>query len=161
MQGNKSKNTAPELAVRRLVHAMGLRYRVNSRPLTGLRRTADLVFPRRRITVFIDGCYWHGCPQHYRVSKTNTDYWGPKIDQNRVRDEETNTALNDAGWIVLRFWEHEPPDSVSERIAHVWFYAKDASAPKTPPTTGAADRRADTLTSVQNFSTVRKFGTVA
>lgn len=117
MLGNRSRDTAPELKVRRAVHAMGLRYRVAYRPEPGLRRTADLVFTRARVAVFIDGCYWHGCPEHYIEPASNVDYWRPKIARNRERDAETTAALTAAGWHVLRFWSHEDPGEVAARIA--------------------------------------------
>ena len=117
MQGNRSRDTAPELLVRRAVHAMGLRYRVAARPEPDLRRTADLVFTRARIAVFIDGCYWHGCPEHYIEPKRNVDYWRPKIARNRERDEETTAALTARGWRVLRFWSHEDPLAVAAAIS--------------------------------------------
>jgi len=116
MQANRSTDTGPELAVRRLVHAMGLRYRVNTRPVATLRRTADLVFSRQRVAVFIDGCYWHGCPEHHRQPRANTDYWSSKVARNRARDAATDEALRAAGWTVLRFWEHEPPAAVAEAV---------------------------------------------
>ncbi|MDQ4503897.1 very short patch repair endonuclease [Sinomonas sp. ASV322] len=116
MQGNRSRDTAPELLVRRAVHAMGLRYRVAFRPEPELRRTADLVFTRARIAVFIDGCYWHGCPEHYIEPKRNVDYWRPKIARNRERDEQTTAALASHGWLVLRFWSHEDPATVARTI---------------------------------------------
>lgn len=116
MQGNRSRDTAPELAVRRLLHAAGLRYRVNIRPLKSLRRTADVVFTRRKIAVFIDGCFWHGCPDHYVIPKTNVQYWSPKIETNLARDADTSAQLRDAGWTVLRFWEHQPAEDVAARV---------------------------------------------
>lgn len=116
MLGNRSRDTAPELKVRRAVHAMGLRYRVAYRPEPALRRTADLVFTRARVAVFIDGCYWHGCPEHYIEPASNVDYWRPKIARNRERDEETTAALTAAGWHVLRFWSHEDPAEVAATI---------------------------------------------
>lgn len=116
MRGNRSRDTKPELAVRRLLHARGLRYRVNVRPLPSLRRTADVVFPRRRIAVFIDGCYWHGCPQHYIPSKSNSDYWTPKIAANEARDVETSRALSEAGWMALRYWSHMAPEDIAASI---------------------------------------------
>lgn len=116
MQGNRSRDTAPELAVRRLVHAMGLRYRVSARPLPNLRRTADLVFTRRRVAVFIDGCFWHGCPEHHRQPSANAGYWSAKVERNRARDAATDTALAEAGWTVLRFWAHQPPVEVAEAV---------------------------------------------
>ena len=102
--------------MRRLVHAAGMRYRVNHRPLPQLRRTADLVFTRRRIAVFIDGCYWHGCPKHHRQPAANADYWAAKVARNRARDADTDAALAAAGWTRLRFWEHEDPAAVAAAI---------------------------------------------
>lgn len=116
MQGNRRRDTAPELAVRRVVHARGLRYRVDHRPLADLNRRADLVFPRARVAVFIDGCYWHGCPEHGTIAKTNAEYWSTKIVTNRRRDLDTDRRLGEAGWTVLRAWEHEDPAGVAERI---------------------------------------------
>jgi len=117
MQGNKSRDTKPELAVRRLLHKMGLRYRVARRPLPELRATADIVFPRQHVAVFIDGCFWHACDEHYRLPSTHTDYWQAKIDHNVQHDRDVNDALAQAGWTVLRFWSHEPADEVAERVA--------------------------------------------
>lgn len=117
MRANVRKDTRPEIQVRKLVHRAGLRYRVDVAPLASdRRRRADLVFTRRRIAVFIDGCFWHGCPEHFVAPKANADYWGPKIARNRERDSETNARLVAAGWRVMRFWEHEEPAEVAERI---------------------------------------------
>ena len=116
MQGNRSRDTAPELAVRKLVHAMGMRYRINARPLPTLRRTADLVFTRQRVAVFIDGCFWHGCPQHYRQPSVNADYWTAKVARNQARDIATDDVLIAAGWTVLRFWAHQSPVEVAEAV---------------------------------------------
>lgn len=116
MMGNRRRDTAPELAVRRAVHALGLRYRVDARPLVDLNRRADLVFARAKVAVFVDGCYWHGCAEHGTTARTNAGYWSAKIQRNRDRDRETNSLLADAGWTVLRFWEHEPPAVVADRI---------------------------------------------
>ncbi|WP_455133200.1 very short patch repair endonuclease [Microbacterium aurum] len=117
MQGNRGRDTKAELAVRRLVHGAGLRYRVGARPEPDLRRTADLLFTRARVAVFIDGCYWHGCPEHFTLPATNLDYWSTKIGRNQARDLETTTLLEGLGWLVLRFWEHEPPAAVAASIA--------------------------------------------
>jgi DNA mismatch endonuclease, patch repair protein len=106
MQGNRSKDTKPELALRRELHARGLRYFKNRRPVGAIRRTADIVFPTPRLAVFIDGCFWHGCPEHHTVARTNADYWSSKVERNRNRDKETDVLLADAGWTVLRIWEH-------------------------------------------------------
>lgn len=117
MRGNRRRDTKPELAVRRLVHANGLRYRVDARPLPGLNRRADLVFTRAKVAVMIDGCYWHGCPEHGTTAKTNAEYWNAKIARNVQRDGETDALLKAAGWTVVRAWEHEDPELVCQRIA--------------------------------------------
>ena len=116
MLGNRSRDTKPALRVRSLVHKRGMRYRVNQRPLPRVRRTADIVFRRARVAVYIDGCFWHGCDQHYKEPKTNTSYWRDKIDGNRRRDRETGELLEAEGWLVLRFWEHEDPAEVAETV---------------------------------------------
>jgi DNA mismatch endonuclease (patch repair protein) len=116
MQANRSRDTKPELALRRLLHARGMRYRVATRPLPELRRTADIVFRRARVAVFVDGCYWHGCPEHYRVPRQHTGYWSAKIAMNVDRDRDTDVRLHEAGWKVLRFWEHEDPEGCVEII---------------------------------------------
>ncbi|MFE0252438.1 very short patch repair endonuclease [Streptomyces sp. NPDC059010] len=107
MQAIRSRDTKPEKLLRRLVHARGLRYRVGARPLPDLRRTADMVFGPTKVAVFVDGCYWHGCPDHYVPPKTNSGYWSEKVLRNMERDRDTDQRLTDAGWLVLRFWEHE------------------------------------------------------
>jgi DNA mismatch endonuclease, patch repair protein len=117
MQGNKKRDTRPELAVRQAAHALGLRYRVACRPLRDRRWTADLVFPGARVAVFIDGCYWHGCPEHFKRPRTNASYWSSKIAGNQTRDALVAATLEREGWAVLRFWEHEPAGLVARRIA--------------------------------------------
>ncbi|MGA5079837.1 very short patch repair endonuclease [Streptomyces griseoincarnatus] len=116
MQAIRSRDTKPEIMIRRLVHAAGLRYRVAARPLPDLRRTADMVFRPAKVAVFIDGCYWHGCPEHYVPPKTNSGYWSEKVVRNVKRDRETDELLTNAGWLVLRFWEHEPSDACAHKI---------------------------------------------
>ncbi|MGW9159164.1 very short patch repair endonuclease [Microbacterium sp. NPDC055665] len=116
MQANRRRDTQPELAVRRLLHSQGHRYRVDFPPLGG-RRRADVVFTRLRIAVFVDGCFWHSCPMHSVPPKRNRDYWEPKLRRNVERDRETDVLLRAAGWQVLRFWEHEPATSVAVAIA--------------------------------------------
>jgi DNA mismatch endonuclease (patch repair protein) len=116
MQGNRKRDTRPELAVRRLLHGRGLRYRVAYRPLRDLARTADLVFPLARVAVFVDGCFWHACPEHFMAPRTNTTYWTSKIERNRLRDVLVDSDLEKAGWRVMRVWEHEDPESVASRI---------------------------------------------
>ncbi|MFG3657294.1 very short patch repair endonuclease [Streptomyces sp. NPDC047706] len=110
------RDTAPEVAVRRLLHASGLRYRVNV-PVPGMpRRTIDIVFPRAKLAIFLDGCFWHGCPQHATQPKSNAEWWRVKLDKNMSRDAETTAHLVTEGWTVLRFWEHECVEEVTYRI---------------------------------------------
>lgn len=116
MQGNKSRDTKPEMLLRSILHRRGLRYRVSIRPIPELRRTADLVFTRARVAVFVDGCFWHGCPTHHRLPATNSDYWTAKVERNRQRDREIDQALSDLGWSVVRCWEHDPAPEVAERV---------------------------------------------
>jgi DNA mismatch endonuclease (patch repair protein) len=102
------RDTNPELALRRGLHRQGLRYFVHRRPVPNVRRQADIVFPRAKVAVFVDGCFWHGCPQHgRRKHKTNDWYWSEKIRSNQARDRDTNAQLAAAGWHVIRIWEHE------------------------------------------------------
>nr|WP_198955233.1 very short patch repair endonuclease [Kineosporia sp. R_H_3] len=116
MSVHPRKDTGPELAVRRALHAAGERYRVFVKVPTAPRRTIDIAFTRAKVAVFIDGCFWHGCPDHGEVPASNTDWWIAKIHRNRVRDADTRQILEDAGWVVLRFWEHEAPEQVVLRI---------------------------------------------
>lgn len=116
MRGNRGRDTAPERRIRSLLHREGLRYRVSARPLPGLRRTADVVFTRARVAVFVDGCFWHGCPEHFRPASSNSDFWITKIEGNRTRDEETTRRLVEEGWQVIRIWEHENPDAAAARV---------------------------------------------
>ncbi len=116
MRANKKRDTGPELAVRRIVHAAGLRYRVAAAPIKGVRRTADLLFRPTAVAVFIDGCFWHSCPVHGTRPQAHSDYWLPKLERNRERDRETTAALEEAGWLVLRFWEHQDPEDVAATI---------------------------------------------
>ncbi|WP_165986230.1 very short patch repair endonuclease [Streptomyces sp. YIM 98790] len=117
MQAIRARDTKPEWVIRRLLHARGLRYRVAARPLPELRRTADVVFRPSRVAVFIDGCYWHGCPEHYVSPRTNPGYWSEKVARNVARDRDTDKRLTEAGWLVLRFWEHESSEECAEIIA--------------------------------------------
>ncbi|MET8180810.1 very short patch repair endonuclease [Streptomyces sp. NPDC005336] len=119
MSRQVSRGTSPELAVRRLLHASGHRYRLH-RPVPGLpRRTIDIAFPGPKIAVFLDGCFWHGCPQHATHPKANAEWWRQKLDRNMSRDQETTEQLAAAGWTVLRFWEHESPNTVAVEVAQV------------------------------------------
>lgn len=116
MSRQASKDTGAEVAVRRLLHAAGLRYRVEY-PVPGMpRRRIDVAFPRAKVAVLIDGCFWHGCPQHATRPKANADWWRSKLDRNMARDRETDEQLLGAGWTVLRFWEHMPADEVAAAV---------------------------------------------
>lgn len=117
MLGNKSRDTKPELIVRRYLHASGLRYRVHARPIKDWNRRADIVFRRAKTAIFINGCYWHGCPKHYVEPKTNTSYWAQKIGRNVERDAETSKRLKVEGWSVIVLWEHENLIKKAEGIA--------------------------------------------
>jgi DNA mismatch endonuclease (patch repair protein) len=117
MEHQRSRDTAAEMALRRRLHALGLRFRINRRPLPGTRRTADIVFGPARVAVFVDGCFWHGCPEHGTWPKTNAEWWRAKIEANRARDRDTDRRLAEAGWTILRIWEHEPPEVAAKRVA--------------------------------------------
>ncbi|WEH33580.1 very short patch repair endonuclease [Streptomyces sp. AM 4-1-1] len=117
MSRQARRDTAPEVAVRKLLHAGGRRYRLNVRVPDMPRRTIDIAFPRAKVAVFLDGCFWHGCPQHATRPKANAEWWREKLDRNMARDVETTEHLAAAGWTVLRFWEHEAPLLIAERVA--------------------------------------------
>lgn len=119
MQANRGRDTKPEMVVRRALHARGLRYRVDVRPVPELNRRADIVFTRQKVAVFIDGCFWHGCAVHYTSPRANSTFWAEKVAGNRARDIETEQALVAAGWTVIRAWEHEPTTEVVHRIETV------------------------------------------
>ncbi|RLK08423.1 very short patch repair endonuclease [Ruegeria conchae] len=112
----RQKDTAAELRLRRTPHARGLRYRLHIPLLEKPRRVADIVFRRRKLAIFVDGCFWHGCPQHGTSSKSNADFWRDKIETNKRRDLDTNRRLTEAGWRVLRVWEHEDAEDAADRI---------------------------------------------
>lgn len=115
MQAQRQRDTAPELALRRELHRRGLRYRVDHPVLS--RRRADVAFTKARVAVFVDGCFWHGCPEHGTWPRTNAEWWKSKIEANRARDADTNERLRAKGWMVVRVWEHEPARSGADRIA--------------------------------------------
>lgn len=111
------RDTGPELALRRVLYRRGLRYRVHRRPLPDLARQADIVFTGAKVAVFVDGCFWHGCPDHgRREHRTNSWYWPKKIAANKDRDRDTNERLIAAGWVPVRIWEHEQPDAAADRV---------------------------------------------
>jgi DNA mismatch endonuclease (patch repair protein) len=109
MSAARRRDTAAEVALRRALHAMGLRYRV-AYPVPGQRRrTIDVAFTRARIAVFVDGCFWHGCPDHGTRPKSNSEWWKTKLAANHARDRDTDRILAELGWLVVRVWEHEDP----------------------------------------------------
>ena len=116
MQATRRRDTRAELDLRSRLHRMGLRYRVDQPILKGLRRRADVVFRRERVAVFVDGCFWHACPQHATWPKANSRWWRRKIEANVSRDRNTDERLSKAGWRVLRIWEHESPDTAAVRV---------------------------------------------
>jgi DNA mismatch endonuclease (patch repair protein) len=130
MRSNRRRDTKSELAVRRALHAAGMRYFVD-RPVATRSRAvrADIVFPRARLAVFIDGCFWHGCPVHGTMPARNRDYWAPKIARNSERDAEQTRRLETVGWTVARFWEHESPEVVVEAIARLLADRRERPAP--------------------------------
>ncbi len=119
MQAQPRRDTQCEMAVRSAVHALGLRYRVHQRPEPDLRREADLVFRRDKVVVFVDGCFWHGCPEHHSPPTTHYHWWKAKIGKNRTRDEETDRLLAERKWTVVRIWEHEDPGKAAKRVRDV------------------------------------------
>lgn len=117
MSRNRRRDTKPELLVRRLLHARGARYRVDFRITAGdIAVKPDIVFTRRRLAVFVDGCFWHCCPQHGNIPARNQSYWIPKLERNQMRDRAVTTVLEAAGWTVVRAWEHEPAAEVAARV---------------------------------------------
>lgn len=128
MRANRRRDTTPELAIRRLLHRHGLRYRVDFPLPFDRRRKADIAFTREKMAIFVDGCFWHGCPQHYVPPRANPDYWAAKVESNRRRDQDSAERLAADGWRVLRFWEHESPTDVVSRIEQALGSAPHAGA---------------------------------
>lgn len=119
MSRQARRDTAPELALRSELHRRGLRYRVDW-PLPGMpRRRADIAFTRAKIAVFVDGCFWHSCPEHGTDAKANAEWWAAKLAANVRRDRETGERLRAAGWAVLRFWEHETTMDAADEVAEL------------------------------------------
>jgi DNA mismatch endonuclease (patch repair protein) len=119
MQQQQRRDTHPELELRRALHAAGLRYRVERPVIPGMRRRADIVFGPAKVAVFVDGCFWHMCPQHATAPKANAEWWREKLERNRARDRETDGLLNEQGWLPVRVWEHEDMAVAAVRVADV------------------------------------------
>jgi DNA mismatch endonuclease (patch repair protein) len=116
MRKVRRRDTQPEIALRSELHRRGFRYFVDRAPLAWSRRKADLVFPRVRLAVFIDGCFWHGCPAHVDWPKSNALWWRAKIAATKARDREIDAALLGAGWHVTRAWEHDDPYEIADQL---------------------------------------------
>lgn len=129
MASVRQKGTQAEINLRNALHARGLRYRLHVPLLTKPRRSADIVFPRARVAVFVDGCFWHGCPEHASWPKSNADFWRGKIETNRSRDADTDQRLNALGWKTVRIWEHEDAREAADRIAELVDARKKNGAP--------------------------------
>lgn len=119
MQQQRRRDTRPELELRRALHAAGLRYRVERPVIPGMRRRADIVFGPARVAVFVDGCFWHMCPQHATAPKANADWWRQKLERNRERDRDTDRRLMNQGWLPMRVWEHEDMAEAALTVAEV------------------------------------------
>ncbi|MNS14096.1 Very short patch repair protein [compost metagenome] len=119
MRRVKTSGTKPELLVRQGLHRAGFRYRVQYKVNDAPRRTIDIAFPSIKLAVFVDGCFWHGCAEHRTIPKANHNWWAEKIEANKNRDTDTNERLRGAGWLVLRFWEHDSVDIIIQEISKV------------------------------------------
>ena len=129
MERQRRRDTAPEITVRRKLHALGVRFRVDVPPEPDLRIRGDLVWRGRKVVVFIDGCFWHACPQHATWPKTNASWWRTKIRANVERDRRADQTLRERGWTVLRFWEHEETDLIVSTILAELERGTDATRP--------------------------------
>lgn len=117
MRGQRTRDTRPEILLRRALHRRGLRYRLHQRPVGTLRRTVDVVFGPARVAVEVRGCFWHACEAHGTWPKANADWWLRKLSRNRQRDLELNEVLRTAGWELIVFWEHDDPEMAADAIA--------------------------------------------
>jgi DNA mismatch endonuclease (patch repair protein) len=120
MRAVRGRDTAPEVALRKALHGRGLRFRVDVPIIAGSRRRADIVFSRARLAVFVDGCFWHACPQHATIPKTNREWWERKLAANVARDRDSDRLLAEEGWQVIRVWAHEDAEIAAEAIK--WQY---------------------------------------
>jgi DNA mismatch endonuclease (patch repair protein) len=140
MERQARRDTRPEVALRRELWRRGARYRIDVAPVPGIRSRADLVFPAAKVAVYVDGCYWHRCPDHATVPKANRDWWIAKLEGNVERDRDTDARLGSAGWEVVRVWEHEAISDAADRVEAVVKRRKTASdagrAPERPITGG-------------------------
>jgi DNA mismatch endonuclease (patch repair protein) len=119
MKKVRQRDTSAELTLRSQLHALGLRYRIQVAVLSKPRRVADVAFKGLRVAVFVDGCFWHGCPKHATWPKQNAGFWRAKILANQQRDRDTDDRLRSEGWAVVRAWAHEPPEHVAAKVASI------------------------------------------
>ena len=150
MRANRRTDTKPELALRRALHRLGYRYRKDYRlDLDGGRRVRpDVVFTARKVAVFVDGCFWHACPEHGSKPRANDWYWGPKLVRNVERDRINDAALILAGWTVVRLWEHIPLDeAISTVVTALGAATAPASATAPTPATAPASATATSAAS--------------
>jgi DNA mismatch endonuclease, patch repair protein len=144
MQTTRQRDTPIEVALRRELHRRGLRFYVDREPLRGWRRRADIVFPGVQIAVFVDGCFWHACPEHGTWPKSNADWWREKIEANVRRDRDTDSQLVQAGWLSIRVWGHEDPIEAASRIEdRVRRRRADAGPGRSSGSSQSARRRAE------------------
>jgi DNA mismatch endonuclease, patch repair protein len=119
MVKQRRHDTQCEMRIRRALHKAGLRYRLHCRPEANFRRRADIVFRTAKVTVFVDGCFWHGCPLHWKIPRRNAAWWTEKINANVARDSHTTATLQAGGWCVIRIWEHEDAEKAAARVARI------------------------------------------
>jgi DNA mismatch endonuclease (patch repair protein) len=124
MLAAKQRDTKPELELRSLLESAGLAIEVDIAPISNLRRRADILVRDVRLAIFVDGCFWHGCPTHGTWPRHNAEYWRKKIEANMQRDNDTNERFHEAGWYVLRVWEHENMQEIAERILEIVIQLK-------------------------------------
>jgi DNA mismatch endonuclease (patch repair protein) len=130
MRRQRQADTACELAIRRHLHSWGLRYRVDCRPEPQLPRRADIVFRPAKVAVFVDGCFWHKCPHHWKAPGRNSSWWTDKISANVKRDAETTAVLEASGWTVVRVWEHEDAEAAALDVAELVRARRSGSQPR-------------------------------
>jgi DNA mismatch endonuclease (patch repair protein) len=144
MQANRARDTRPEIVLRSELNRFGLRFRKHYRPVRGIRGGVDIAFTRWKLAVFVDGCFWHGCPDHGSIPVTNAEWWGYKLQATRSRDKRNDDVLLANGWRVLHAWEHEPVAEVIARVqaalrelrsqdAHISHAARRSAAQRALP----------------------------
>lgn len=125
----RTTGTTPEVRLRSILHRRGLRYRIDYRPRVPVRCRLDVAFTAAQVAVLVDGCFWHGCPEHASWPKSNATWWRAKIDRTRERDRQTTVALEHAGWAVIRIWEHEIPEDAADRVERLVLDRRSKPSP--------------------------------